>query len=811
MNYKFIHPLLFLLLVALLPPAVYAQDDKEAITFFGQLKDKNDQPLAGVTVKVQERDIATTTDSSGKFSIKTVPNDVLIFRKRGYLTVQKVLDATVDAKASLDIALDRALTDAGDDDNVEIPFGTRKKRQITTAVSTVKPEQIPLVPVSDLKNVFVGRLPGLYLNQSNTQPGSTTDAVGILIRGRSSYNIFNNNTNARVLVDGVQREFGDMDQNEIESITVLKDAAALAWYGLRGGNGVVLVTTKKGSPVRNSIRFDVQGGLQTPHHLIRPLNSYDFATLYNEALRNDGAAPIYDQADLDAYRDGSDPYRYPNNNYISEFLKKSAPVQRYVLSADGGNNNIRYFALLSYFDQDGLFKGTKSADFDSNIGFKRFNFRGNIDFTVNKDLTITLNAGGRAENRLFPGSNGVETNGASTLLSLLYNTPPNAYPILNEDGSYGGSAAQDPTNPATTGFSTNPPNPLGQIRDRGYVSAIDRVLLATLDVRHKLDFVTKGLSANILFSYDANGTYSSGLNKDYEVYDFARATPAVFRNKTPLGYRTAQFSNNNRRNEFWAGLDYDRSFGEHTVNASVRGQRFLSVQPERLDFRNQGLAARVDYGFKQRYFLGVVAGYSGSENYPAGKRYGLFPAVSAGWVISEEYFLRFNPVLSYLKLRASHGSSGNDQIGGNRFPFESFYSRNPNGGGYVFGTGFSASNTASETNLGNPNITWETITTSNVGADFKFLNNALSLSADLFKTRRSDILTFPRIPGIPRSEPGLGERRDYGQPGRGGRAELRQANRPVGVVLQRQYSLRQGRVLAQNGQDGLPSTPTVDR
>ncbi len=739
MRFNLIPKIIFLLLLLLIQPLGYAQDKKKENKkkaakvgeqiFSGQLKNQDNSPLAGVTVEVQERDRVTTTGEDGKFSIKAEPNDVLIFKKDGYLTEQLVLDATAD----LNVVLEKAKIDAGEEDDVEIPFGTRKKRQITAAITSIKAEGLPQLPVADVKNVFSGRVSGLYLNQTGTQPGN--DGTGFQVRGRSSYNGAGTNTNARALVDGVQREFNDMDQNEIESITVLKDAASLAWYGLRGGNGVVLITTRRGNPTRNSIRFDVQGGVQTPQHIIKPLNSYQFATLYNEALINDGAAPIYDQTDLDAYQNGTDPYRYPNNNYIADYLKKASPVQRYVLSADGGNSNVRYFALLSYYNQGGLFKGTKSDDYDSNIGFKKFNFRGNIDFTVNKNLTITLNAGGRAENRLYPGGNGTENTGANSLLNLLYNTPPNAFPILNEDGSYGG----------TSQFQTNP---LGQIRDRGYLSAIDRVLLASINVKQKLDFWAKGLSANLLFSYDANGTYSSGLNRDYQVYDFTRTTPAVFRNETPLGYRTAQFTNNNRRNEIWAGLDYDRSFGLHTVNASFRGQRFVNASPERLDLRGQGLAARLDYSFKQTYYLSLVAGYSGSENYPRGKRYGFFPAVSAGWVVSEERFLALNPVLSYLKLRASHGSSGNDQIGGNRFPFETFYARNPTGGGYVFGTGFSASNSANESSLGNPDITWETITTTNVGADIRFFNNALSLSTDLYKNRRSNILTVSAIPSI---------------------------------------------------------------
>ena len=716
---------LFLLLFLVLPPALYAQDENQReTTFSGQVKDNNGQPLSGVTVEVQERNTKTTTDAEGKFSISVLPNDVLIFQQAGYLNNQRVVYGGEDASLIAAIALEPARTDAGENDNVEIPFGTRKKRQVTAAITSVQTEGLPQLPIGDVKNVFSGRVAGLYLNQTSSQPGE--DGTGFQVRGRSSYNGAGTNTNARALIDGVQREFGDMDQNEIESITVLKDAASLAWYGLRGGNGVVMVTTKRGSPYRNSIRFDVQGGIQTPTNVIQPLSSYQYASLYNEASVNDGAPTVYTQEDLDAYQSGSAPYRYPNNAYLADYLEKSSPVQRYVLSAIGGNNNVRYFALLSYYNQGGLLKGTDSPDYNSNVGFKKFNFRGNVDFNVNQYLTITLNAGGRAENRLGPG------DGINSVLNTLYNLPPNAFPILNEDGTYGGTSQYQN-------------NPLGQLRDRGYTNVTDRVLLASFNVKQKLDFWVKGLSANVLFSYDANGSYSSGLERNYEIYDLGSTR---FRNETALDYRDAQFTNNNRRNEVWAGLDYDRSFGNHQVNASFRAQRGLNVQPERLDFRNQGLAGRIDYGYNHTYYLSVVAGYSGSENYPAGKRYGLFPAVSAGWVVSELPFLTGNPVLSYFKLRASYGISGNDQIGGNRFPSRRFINRNATGGGYVFGTGFSNSNAALETNLGNPDITWETITTANAGVDFKLFRNALSVSADVYQNRRSNILTASTIPSI---------------------------------------------------------------
>ncbi len=688
-------------------------------TFSGTVTDKNKKPLAGASIEIQEKNTLLVTDQSGKFSVTAETKDIAIIKKEGYLTTQLVLDAL----SNMNVELNEALTDAGEDDNVVIPFGVRKRREITSAMSSYKTSSLPQIPLSNLVNSLAGRISGLYIQQTDNRPGN--DNANMFVRGRSSYG----STGARILVDGVLRDFQDMDLNEIESITVLKDAAALAYYGLSAGHGVVLVTTRKGSAVRSSINLDIQGGIQQVDNIIKPLSSYQFANLYNEARLNDNNAITYDTAALNGYQNSSNLFKYPVNNYTDQFLKKNSAIQRYVLSAEGGNNTLRYFILLSYFDQEGIIKGAKTNDFNSNTGFKRFNFRGNIDFDVNKNLMISLYAGGRSENRLNPG------DGINTLLSALYNTPPNAFPIRNANGTYGG----------TTEYRNNP---LGMITDRGYISAIDRVLLTSVIAKQKLDFWLQGLSANINFSYDASGTYTAGLNRDYEIYDFNGASPQLFRTKTPLGYRSAAFTNNNRRNELWAGLDYDRVFGNHTIQASVKGQRYVNASPERLDFRGQGISARADYGFKNKYYLGLVSSYSGSENFPPDRRYGFFPAVSAGWVITEEKFLKAGNLLSYLKLRGSYGSAGNSDIGGNRFPFESFYARNTGGGGYVFGTGFSATPSANESNLGNPLITWETIKTTDLGLELKLFKNAFYLSADVYKARRSGILTEATIPSI---------------------------------------------------------------
>ncbi|MCK7554734.1 TonB-dependent receptor plug domain-containing protein [Chitinophaga sedimenti] len=352
------------------------------------------------------------------------------------------------------------------DEEVFIPFATRTRAELNYAVSALRYDQLSKIPTSNMSGLLIGRLSGLWVNWTGNLPGGGN--LTHMVRGRSSY--AGGNT-PMVLVDGVVRDFEDMDINEIESVSVLKDAGALNWYGLSSGNGAILVTTKHGKANTRQITVDAQGGFQVAANLIRPLNSYDFATLYNQALTNVGQAPAYNATALEAYKNHTNLYLYPDNNYQERFLNKSAPTQRYALSFSGGSQRIRYFTTLSYFNQQGLFKHTKNDNYDSNYGYKRFNFRINLDYDVSESLSVTLLSGLRSEIRNDVG------DVASSVLNNISNLPPNAFPILNEDGSYGG-----------TSIYQN--NPLGQLQSTGYSRTTTNVLLASIMAKQKLHFIT---------------------------------------------------------------------------------------------------------------------------------------------------------------------------------------------------------------------------------------------------------------------------------------------------------------------------------
>jgi TonB-linked SusC/RagA family outer membrane protein len=693
----------------------------EQITATGKVVDQAGAPIAGVAVIVQEKTSGVSSNAEGKFSIQVNTNDRIVLKMNGYNTAYIPAYEVSETKP---VVLIKSLIEAGDDDNVYIPSGIRKRREVTATIATVNTQELPQIPLSTLNNVLTGRLSGLHIQQTGNRPG--TDDATFLIRGRSSYN---SGQSPLVLVDGVARDFVDMDLNEVESISVLKDAASLSWYGMYAANGVIYVTTKRGSASATKVTFDAQGGVQTPITLVNPLNAYAHAYLYNEARQNDGQAPQYTQNQLIGYYTKSDPYLYPDVDYTSEFLKKASPVQRYVATVSGGNAFARYFTSVSFYDQDGLYKGGETPNYNSNTNFRRYNFRTNLDIHINKTLDVTLDVGGRVSNLRYP------RDGNTSFLTAIFGTPANAFPLLNPNGTYGGSSL----------FRTNP---LAMLQARGNVTDVYRTLLATITARQKLDAVLPGLSLNVAYTYDMTGLYTYGFNQNYMVYEWQGGSSYQgYGTETPLNYASSAFSANLRNNEFWGGFDYDKTVGEHGFKFSTRFQRAVSASATRLDDKREGISNRLSYSFKQRYFADAIATYSGSQNFRPGKRFGWFPALAAGWIVSEENFLKGNKIVDYLKLRGSYGIVGNEAIGASRrFAFNDYFTRG--GSQYFFGTGYSAVANTDQLDLSNPNLTWEKAAKASVGFDAQFLKQSLTLSADIFREKRTNLLTADLAPSI---------------------------------------------------------------
>jgi len=719
---KYIICLLFMMAGML---SVYGQKPDEKLTITGKVVDQDKKPLPGVAISIQEdkTNKAVYTGTDGTFSIDATSSDVIVFKFVGYGTILK--PASEVSKA--DVILTKSLVDAGDDDLVYIPFGVRKRREITATISTIKAENLPQIPSSSLTNVFTGRLAGLAVYPSGSQqPGY--DASSFLVRGRSSYN---SNQEPLVLVDGIERDFTSMDLNEIESVSVLKDAATLAWYGMYGGNGVIYVKTRRGSATSTKVSFDAQAGLQAPLQITAPLDAYSYATLYNEASINSGGTAVYGPASLQAYQDGSDPIKYPNNNFVRDFTKRVAPTQRYVASVTGGNAFIKYYTVLSAYQQGGFYKGGNSETYDANTDFSRYNLRTNLDLHVNKNLDVALDIGGRITTLTFPNA------GTGTFLTAVYSTPANAFPILNPNGSYGGTSVYQQS------------NPLAMMQSRGASTDLMRNMIATISARQKMDGILKGLSGEVFYAYDIAGLYRSGFAETYATAVLnADGTYSPFGTASKVNYQGNAFSGNVKKSEFWAGLDYNRTFGKHDIKFSTRVSRANLSSFGSLDVRREGWSNRLSYNFIQRYFVDVTANYSGSENFAPGKRYGFFPAASAGWIISDENFMKGSgSFLDLLKIRGSYGLVGNDAIGAaRRFAFNDFYSRSTTG--YNFGTAFTGVSGTGQLALANPDLTWEKAYKTSLGFDAKLFKQSLSISADYFYEDRKDLTTASLLPSL---------------------------------------------------------------
>ncbi|MBO9594441.1 MAG: TonB-dependent receptor [Niabella sp.] len=613
--------------------------------------------------------------------------------------------------------------DVNPDSSVRVAYGTLSKDQNNAAISSVTGSELKKTQTATLTNALAGKLTGLTVTNTGAAPGF--DDPSVLIRGQHT----SLNNGILLIVDGIQvNSISFLLPDEIESVSVLKDAAAVAMYGARGGNGVLLVTTKRGTiSDKPQISLNMRYGMQSPTQLPKMASSYDFARLYNEALQNDGLSALYTDAQLEGYRQKKDPYRYPDVNWMDEILRKQAPIQDYTVSFNGGNQTAKYFVMLGFLNNQGLYAHT-DGEHNANIGYNQLNLRANLDVNLTKTLSAQVGIGGNIQDRKFPP---VAT---ATFWQNMLSYAPNLYPATTPDGNITGTAAF-------------PSNPLGDLLKMGYQSRHDRNIQMNIRVTQQLDFMTKGLNVfgAVLFDnllqnrYDKTRTYAyyepiwtKGASGQDSMYYLQRSLD------TDLSVVTGGDYENNRI-IFQGGLDYGRRFGEHELGGMVFFQQDkYTVLGNASPFAMQNLAGRLTYGYKDKYFAEGVFSYSGLENYAPGKRFGFFPALSAGWLMHKESFLQNAAWINYLKLRASAGSVGNDK-GSPRFNYNQYWGV-ASSQGYYFGTGQSWYNGLVQLAMANPDITWERAMIYNLGVDATLFNSRLSLTADLFKENRKDIL-----------------------------------------------------------------------
>ena len=595
----------------------------------------------------------------------------------------------------------------------------------------------------------------------------------MFIRGKATYG----NQSAIVIVDGIERDMSYLAPDEIETFTILKDASATAAYGIRGANGVIVITTKRGKAAEKAtVNLKASIGINQPIGFPEYLGSADYATLYNEARLNDAkmtgadisSLNLFSQQAIDNFRrakgDNSDGLGYDWDYY--DFAFKPGLQEDVSLSIRGGTDKVRYYVLANYFSQGGNYKYSNAGEYDSQTKFTRYNFRSNIDININRYLSTRLDLGARITDRNAPGTT------AGRLMTICATQPP-YLPILVEENAHPQNEEYIQQNPRGMLYGDNiyRYNLLGELSRTGYLNEKNTYLNGSFAMNLDMEFLTKGLKAEVMFSYDASegrwinrklDTYKDGYREypKYATFMPIEGSDAYMAGGHYTGaYKTGNkydidqtigngFSHNasDGRTYIQARLDYNRLFSNrHEVTAMLLANRGNRTVNNELAYHSQGITGRFAYYYNQKYLMEFNFGYNGSENFAPGKRYGFFPAGSIGWVVSEEEFMKKASWIDFLKVRASYGLVGSDNVS-SRFPYLAFYG---GGSGYDFGNNFGTNvGGTSEGNLANANLTWEKARKLNVGIDFTTLNQRLALTIDAFYEYRFDIITDMNSDGI---------------------------------------------------------------
>ena len=743
------------IIIALVPAAIYAQQR----TVTGIVKDAS-SPMPGVTVI--EKDLPTNgvvTDANGKFQIILKgSSNILNISSIGY--VQQ--EISVMPGQIIEVIMQESIQSL--DEVVVVGFGTTSRVTKTGAISSVPGGVIRNVPTANVQNTLTGRIPGFFSQQRSGQPGR--DASDFFIRGVSSLNPDGNRP--LIIVDDIEYTYAQLSQvnvNEIESITILKDASTTAIYGIKGANGVLIVTTRRGTSGTPQVNLRVESGLQAPVRVPKFLNSYQTALLRNEALSNDGLAPQFTDQDLELFRTGEDPYGHPDVNWYDAIFKKYALQANTNIDISGGTEKVKYFISGGALTQNGNLKSfsNPTGQVNSDYFFRRFNFRSNLDMQVTKTLGLRLDVTGRFGE--------INNPTASNTIGEIYDyrrTQPYAAPFLNPNGTYAysrgtvGELATLNARLATLGytrFRTGDYNILF-----GATKNLDAVIKG-LSLKGRIAYASTSELSRSLFRFGAAPSYYyNPANGSYTINpDNKYVLDAYIENG-----QNPRYSTNVNLQTF---LDYKRTFGDHgfatlllfnqTTSTRKDNDAWILETPSKF----RGYTGRVIYDYKQKYLLEASVAYNGSDRFK--EAYGFFPAVSAGWNMAEELFFKEAlPFVSLFKLRGSYGIVGSDVVPGNRYLYDQKYFQGRN---YSFGDNVTNYPGIYEGDLANLNVTWEKEIKRDIGLDVNLFQNKVALTVDYFNNTRSDQLisrgSIPATIGIGTVPTNLGVVRNHGWDG----------------------------------------------
>ena len=718
---------------------VEQQQTKRTITGTVVTGDTN-EPAVGATVYLRNSTTGTITDTDGKFSIAIEGlGGVLEFSYIGYKTQEVALVGQSNINVTLQP--DNEVLD----EVVVVGYGSQRKESVVGAISTLDVTKL-IVPTSNLSTALAGQLSGIVAMSRSGEPGKNS-AADFYIRGVSS---FTGNTSPLVLVDGVERDLDLVDTEDIASFSILKDASASAVYGVRGANGVILITTKKGAVGKPQVNVRTEFGFTQPTKKPKMVNSAQWAELYNEAYSTN----YYSAEDIEMYRSGADPDLYPNVDWFDTMFNNMAANQRVNLNITGGSDIVRYYVAGSFYNESSIYKNAGNIyGYDSSIRYNKFNFRANVDLNLTKSTVINLNLANIYEKSFGPGFGDTD----SDIWSYLFMTSPNAFPVEYSDGRLSGPSTD-------SGY-----NPWNMLVHSGYREQFWNSAQSLIGVTQDIGALwepLKGLTANIKFSWDAWNTtlqrrsksptfyHARGRAEDGSlIYDDENGDgiwEPVHTGDETLSYGIGRSGTMTRYVE--GSLTYNRLFGEHRVGALFLYNHKIYTDTQAgsssasLPYKDQGIAGRLTYAFRDTYFLEVNMGYNGSENFARGHRFGFFPAVALGWMMSsEKWFEPATKVIDMLKWKASYGKVGNDDIGGNRrWVYEPTIAT---GGSWYYGQ--SANQGGSGIRVGeveNLEASWEEALKLNAGVEFSLFNK-VRVQADYFREKRQGI--FLKRAGLP--------------------------------------------------------------
>jgi len=780
----------------------------------GKVVDGSGASVPGVSILLRGTTNGTTTDINGEFSLKGVP--IGSYLNFSFIGLKNKSVEVTGNTSFLTVTLETEVTEL--QEMVVVGYGTQKKQSIVGAIGTAKAEDIKTQGnVSNFTDALTGLIPGVSVLSISGMPGGddiTAAAAGlkvytpseILIRGKTTWN----NAAPLILVDGVERTMNEVDINEVESVSVLKDASATAVFGVKGGNGVILITTKRGQEGKSKFGIEAEMSFESPSKIIEVADTWEGAIARNYALErtrrfNNGLwNELYtSDAEIEYYRTGKYPYAYASQDWHELMLKDFAKSYRVNTTANGGTKWVKYFASASYNHVGDLFDGQDAGTgYLPAYAYDRLNMRSNFDFEITKTTKLAANFAGMFGVETTPNRNSAALNGIfPVLMNLSGETPIRVY----EDGV-----------PGTQDGRFNAANPWYDFNFTGTSSYPRTMINMDYTLIQQLDFITKGLSFAGKLAYDNTfrnagksignaGVTTKTINKEFYLqggyYDYAAKTymlngspanmndwttytePTAGREgfgwvKTPNSFTSEGVSLGNAERDlyFELKLQYNRSFKGHNLTAMAMFSRNQTEIGSNWPQKREDWVGRVTYDFDQRYLLEVNGAYNGSEKFGPNYRFDFFPSVAGGWVISNESFVKEEMKwLDKLKIRYSYGLVGNDNLNtGSTWPYLTIWntysvdSYEANYYGYPSGyTGYLRYN---EGNPGNPDLRWETATKQNLGLEFAALDNKLSFTADVFNERRRDMLlgaadrvnTVPPIFGKPAPPANIGKAKSHG-------------------------------------------------